>query len=55
MSQKTLEKPRIGQTEDAAASVVEGDPAQRRFHAREFVVLVLKAVFRMNESHAYKV
>jgi ATP-dependent Clp protease adaptor protein ClpS len=22
---------------------------------REFVVLVLKAVFRMNESHAYKV
>ena len=25
------------------------------FTPREFVVLVLKAVFRMNESHAYKV
>jgi len=25
------------------------------FTPREFVVLVLKAIFRMNESHAYKV
>ena len=41
MSQKTLEKPRT-----------KVKPKTQR---REFVVLVLKAVFRMNESHAYKV
>jgi ATP-dependent Clp protease adaptor protein ClpS len=56
MSQKTVEKPRT-----------KVKPATQRpplwkvillnddFTPREFVVQVLKAVFRMNETHAYRV
>ncbi len=56
MSQKTLEKPRI-----KAKPKTQRPPLWKvillndDFTPREFVVLVLKAVFRMNESHAYKV
>ena len=56
MSQKTLEKPRIKvkpktQRPPLWKVILLNDD----FTPREFVVLVLKAVFRMNESHAYKV
>jgi len=56
MSQKTLEKPRTKvkpktQRPPLWKVILLNDD----FTPREFVVLVLKAVFRMNESHAYKV
>jgi hypothetical protein len=56
MSQKMLEKPRIKvkpktQRPPLWKVILLNDD----FTPREFVVLVLKAVFRMNESHAYKV
>jgi ATP-dependent Clp protease adaptor protein ClpS len=53
---QTLVKPRL-KTKQA----VERPPLWKvillndDFTPREFVVLVLKAVFRMNESHAYRV
>ena len=56
MNQKTLEKPRT-----KTKSKTQRPPLWKvillndDFTPREFVVLVLKAVFRMNESHAYKV
>jgi ATP-dependent Clp protease adaptor protein ClpS len=56
VSQKTLEKPRTKvkpktQRPPLWKVILLNDD----FTPREFVVLVLKAVFRMNESHAYKV
>jgi ATP-dependent Clp protease adaptor protein ClpS len=56
MNQKTLEKPRTKtkpktQRPPLWKVILLNDD----FTPREFVVLVLKAVFRMNESHAYKV
>jgi ATP-dependent Clp protease adaptor protein ClpS len=56
VSQKTIEKPRT-----KAKPKTQRPPLWKvillndDFTPREFVVLVLKAVFRMNESHAYKV
>ena len=56
MSQKTLEKPRT-----KVKRATQRPPLWKvillndDYTPREFVVLVLKAVFRMNESHAYKV
>jgi ATP-dependent Clp protease adaptor protein ClpS len=56
MSEKILEKPRT-KTKPA----VQKPPLWKvillndDFTPREFVVEVLKAVFRMNESHAYRV
>ena len=56
MSQKTLEKPRT-----KVKAKTQRPPLWKvillndDYTPREFVVLVLKAVFRMNESHAYKV
>jgi ATP-dependent Clp protease adaptor protein ClpS len=56
VSQKTLEK-----TADQVKPKTQRPPLWKvillndDFTPREFVVLVLKAVFRMNESHAYKV
>jgi len=56
MNQKTLDKPRT-----KIKSKTQRPPLWKvillndDFTPREFVVLVLKAVFRMNESHAYKV
>jgi ATP-dependent Clp protease adaptor protein ClpS len=56
MSQKTLEKPRT-----RTKTVTRRPPLWKvillndDFTPREFVVVVLKAVFRMNESEAYKV
>ena len=56
MSQKTVEKPRT-----KPKTVVQKPPLWKvillndDYTPREFVVLVLKAVFRMNESQAYKV
>jgi ATP-dependent Clp protease adaptor protein ClpS len=56
VSQKTLEKPRTKvkpktQRPPLWKVILLNDD----YTPREFVVLVLKAVFRMNESHAYKV
>ena len=56
MNQKTAEKPRTKtkpktQRPPLWKVILLNDD----FTPREFVVLVLKAVFRMNESHAYKV
>ena len=56
VNQKTLEKPRT-----KAKAKTQRPPLWKvillndDYTPREFVVLVLKAVFRMNESHAYKV
>jgi len=56
MSQKILEKPRTKTT-----PAVQKPPLWKvillndDFTPREFVLQVLKAVFRMNESHAYRV
>ena len=56
MSQKTREKPRT-----KVKAKIERPPLWKvillndDYTPREFVVVVLKAVFRMNESHAYKV
>jgi ATP-dependent Clp protease adaptor protein ClpS len=56
VSQKTIEKPRT-----KAKLKTQRPPLWKvillndDFTPREFVVLVLKAVFRMNESHAHKV
>jgi ATP-dependent Clp protease adaptor protein ClpS len=56
MAEKTIEKPRT-----RTKTVVQKPPLWKvillndDFTPREFVVLVLKAVFRMNESQAYKV
>ena len=56
MTQKTIEKPR-----STTKSRTQRPPLWKvillndDYTPREFVVLVLKAVFRMNESHAYKV
>jgi ATP-dependent Clp protease adaptor protein ClpS len=56
MSEKVLVKPRT-----KTKTVVQKPPLWKvillndDFTPREFVVLVLKAVFRMNESQAYKV
>jgi len=56
VNQKTLEKPRT-----KTKSKTQRPPLWKvillndDFTPREFVVLVLKAIFRMNESHAYKV
>jgi ATP-dependent Clp protease adaptor protein ClpS len=56
VNQKTLEKPRT-----KAKPKTQRPPLWKvillndDYTPREFVVLVLKAVFRMNESHAYKV
>jgi ATP-dependent Clp protease adaptor protein ClpS len=56
MNQKTVEKPRTKvkpktQRPPLWKVILLNDD----FTPREFVVLVLKAVFRMNESHAHKV
>ena len=56
MSQKTLEKPRTKtrlktQRPPLWKVILLNDD----YTPREFVVEVLKAVFRMNESHAYRV
>ena len=56
MSQKTLEKPRT-----KVKQATQRPPLWKvillndDYTPREFVVVVLKAVFRMNESHAHKV
>jgi len=56
VSQKTIEKPRT-----KAKPKTQRPPLWKvillndDYTPREFVVMVLKAVFRMNESHAYKV
>jgi len=56
VNQKTLEKPRT-----KVKAKTQRPPLWKvillndDYTPREFVVLVLKAVFRMNESHAYKV
>jgi ATP-dependent Clp protease adaptor protein ClpS len=56
MSQKTVEKPR-----PKVKSVTQRPPLWKvillndDFTPREFVVQVLKAIFRMNESQAYRV
>ena len=46
----TILKPKIEQPRLYKVVLINDD-----YTPREFVVLVLKAVFRMNESHAYKV
>jgi ATP-dependent Clp protease adaptor protein ClpS len=56
VNQKTLEKPRTKtkpktQRPPLWKVILLNDD----YTPREFVVLVLKAIFRMNESHAYKV
>jgi ATP-dependent Clp protease adaptor protein ClpS len=56
MSQKTIEKPRtkvkpVAQRPPLWKVILLNDD----FTPREFVVQVLKAVFRMNESQAYRV
>lgn len=56
MSQKTVEKPRTKTRQKTQRPplwkvILLNDD----YTPREFVVLVLKAIFRMNESHAYKV
>ena len=56
MSQKTLEKPRTkAKTKTQRPPLWKVILLNDDYTPREFVVLVLKAVFRMNESHAYKV
>ncbi len=56
MSQKTLEKPRTKlKTKTQRPPLWKVILLNDDYTPREFVVLVLKAVFRMNESHAYKV
>ena len=56
VSQKTLEKPRTKvKTKAQRPPLWKVILLNDDYTPREFVVLVLKAVFRMNESHAYKV
>lgn len=56
MSQKTIEKPRTKtRLKTQRPSLWKVILLNDDYTPREFVVLVLKAIFRMNESHAYKV
>src|ERR1051325_7608949 len=56
VSQKTLEKPRTKvKTKTQRPTLWKVILLNDDYTPREFVVLVLKAVFRMNESHAYRV
>jgi ATP-dependent Clp protease adaptor protein ClpS len=56
MSQKTVEKPRTEtKTKTQRPKLYKVILLNDDFTPREFVVQVLKAVFRMNESEAYRV
>lgn len=56
MSQKTVEKPRTKvKTKTERPKLYKVILLNDDFTPREFVVQVLKAVFRMNESEAYRV
>ena len=56
MNQKPLEKPRTkAKPKTQRPPVWKVILVSDDFTPREFVVLVLKAIFGMNESHAYKV